>query len=285
MRRDPYVILKLHTMKIWLLEDGKRTGPFETYEVRDRLSKDELNAETPAWYENAPGWVTLADVPSLSGLFVNQSSHVADEEPPAAQDESEIVASQGWQYQEMPPLHPVQRFFARFFDLTLYTHAVWLFRLHNGENPFIPVENSLLFVAYYIPYIIIDALLMHYLGTTPGKKLLGIEVSAPTSANGRLGLGEAVVRSMRVWIMGFGMFLITPIALVISWLMARKIGKFIWDLPRNYNVTARPLNTTKLLLYIFILMLSSFLLSNAIPATMKPATLEQWAEMMRPKKD
>ena len=46
-------------MEIWLIEDKQRTGPFQDYEVRERIERGEVTGETMAWHKDQQDWLPL----------------------------------------------------------------------------------------------------------------------------------------------------------------------------------------------------------------------------------
>ncbi len=255
-------------MKIWILKNSEHSEPHEIFTIRELISEGEINADTPAWYEGIPEWVTLKDVPSLSGLFLSEQDDYND-----STDTAGIPIP--------TPLHPVQRFFARFFDIFLYRLVVVWIQLLNDINPLTPFETPLEGVKYALPYIVLDAILMHIWGTTPGKILLGVKVS--TVSGHRLSIGASLLRSLRIWVLGFGMFFLWFISLPISYFMAKRLGKFVWDVPKNYQITVKPLVTPKVIVYVFSLFILSSIVSSSLPDEIKNASLEEIIEMTTPK--
>lgn len=53
-------------MQIYVGRDGQREGPFSVEEVRTRLAQGQVKTTDLAWYEGAPGWMPVAQVPALS---------------------------------------------------------------------------------------------------------------------------------------------------------------------------------------------------------------------------
>lgn len=257
-------------MKIWLLEDGERTGPFESFGIRERVSNGELGPDTPAWYDGADGWVTLAEVPSLISAFPRAEETTPDfigevERHQQAQDPQYKHELEVPEHVAHPPrLHPVQRLFARMIDVIIYLMVVMLVMAHNGVDLMVPDLTPTAVFCYHAPYVIVDALLMHLLGTTVGKFFLGIKVT--TQEGGRLSLGQSILRSARVWVIGLGMFtIVMPVTFLFSWLISRRYGKFLWDLPKNIRVEAKPLQPLKVIAAVVVVWCVSMLIYMNLP--------------------
>lgn len=56
-------------MKIWLLENGEKSEPQESFEVRERIGAGELKGDVMAWYKGADDWMRLDEVPQFQTLF------------------------------------------------------------------------------------------------------------------------------------------------------------------------------------------------------------------------
>lgn len=265
-------------MKIWLLEDGERTGPHEVYTVRDMISNEEVNADTPAWYEGADGWVTLADVPAYSSDFSKSKKTDEEDGGVSSLNKDEFVKKLESQFQEQrhfgqaqpnsaqfqnEPLYPIRRLCARAIDFVFYMLVVIIVKAQLGINPF-EAPNDLRELLFLVPYVLLDGLALAYLGTTPGKWLLNIKLR---SASGqKLKVDISIIRSLRVWVLGFAMhtFLIY-ISLPLSWFFASKYGKFLWDIPRNNITECKRINPLKLVLLFIMMMAMGALLENTLP--------------------
>ena len=104
---------------------------------------------------------------------------------------------------------PWRRFFARHFDLFLYT-TVWalLGILLLGQSPSTETGGAWLGIANIaaiILMVLIEPLLLCTWGTTPGKWLLGLSVRNNTGS--KLTYGEGISRTMQAMWSGAGMFI------------------------------------------------------------------------------
>ena len=279
-------------MKIWLLEDGERTGPHEIFTVRDKISNREVNAETLAWYEGVDGWVKLSEVPAYASNFPKSQTNASGEEVSESgiseQDVSEFVKQLEDKLNEglspnrakpnsatfqNEPLHPVRRFFARFLDIALYSIAVFFIKLQMGINP-LEVDSLSRELMFQLPYLVVDGLALSYFGTTLGKWLLDIKLHGPKGQ--KIKLGSGIIRSARVWVLGFAMqtFFIL-ISLPFSWFVASKYGKFIWDIPQNYITECKPIKPMKVVLYIAVIIGAGVIMQNFVPSEYMP-TMENY---------
>jgi uncharacterized RDD family membrane protein YckC len=266
-------------MKIWLLENGERTGPHEVYDIRDRITDDELHADTPAWHEGAEDWVTLGDVATYSSYFNEPTSvEVLQEEEKRSSElidslKRELVSAgskTGSQSLKSEPIYPIRRFFARVLDFSLYTTLIYIIKVQMGMNPL--TETMTMRLLFHVPYLLLDGFALSYIGTTPGKWLLNIRLRA--SDGQRLNFTTSLIRSVRVWVLGFAMqspFVI--ISIPFSWFIATKYGKFLWDIPKNNITRCAPFTAAKLIGYVLVIIAASYLFNYMVPPELIP-TLE-----------
>jgi RDD family/GYF domain 2 len=233
-------------MEIWLIQNGKKTGPFNDYEIRDRISNRLLDSDDYAWHEGLPSWVKLQEI----DLFKKEFDAVKTIQPPPLPAIFPINREQNSSKIKCPYL--LRRFWARWFDLMIYLAAWWLLMYVVGGNIKAMILNQWVHLSLFIPWFAIEAALLHWFGTTPGKWLLGIRVMNEDGS--ALTLKSAILRSLIVWIagLGFGWGFLTALCHVMSWFTARNIGKPVWDHIGQHKVTAVPVNAFKLIALIFL---------------------------------
>lgn len=277
-------------MRIWLLENGERTGPHEMYTIRDRISGEEIQADTLAWYEGADGWVALEEVPAYASYFKGpQEVRTLGEDgkiTPAFIEslEKELSSHSGRSAQagadsgsfENEPLHPVRRLFARLLDVFIYSMILFIVKVQVGINPFL-IESISRELMFQLPYLVLDGLALAYFGATPGKWLLNIHLR---SHDGRfIDITTSLIRSARVWVLGLAMMSwLILISLPISWFIGSKYGKFLWDIPQNNITRCDPLTPLKMVLILGVFMGMGLLMQYFIPAEMIP-TVEEWKSL------
>jgi uncharacterized RDD family membrane protein YckC len=208
-------------MLLWIIEDGTTKGPFEDYVVREMIRDGEIHEDTRIWHEGAEGWLKAREIPALEGEFLLKE--VVPPPIPIA----------------MPPFLAWRRFGARTFDFFLY-QLIFLTVLRIVGYPMIPdpsQEYSVWpIIGALVPAILMEAALISSIGCTPGKWFMSLRVEnhlgkiLPTS--------HALVRSMRVWVLGMGMM--HPILIVLGhaitlWFGLKK-GAPLWDLHSGFRV-------------------------------------------------
>jgi len=273
-------------MKIWLLEKSEKTRPHEIFNVRDRISSGELDGDTPAWYDGADDWVTLADVPALESYFKNTGS----EEESSAEEEgtSELLDEQEKDRPETidedvkggdgeslqhKPLHPIRRGFARFFDLSVYSILVYVIKVKMGINPLVytDVMNEIL---WFSPYLLLDGFALSYFGMTPGKWMLNVSLRGRDGE--MLEFSSSLIRSIRVWVLGFAMWSpLVVLSIPLVWFIGNKYGRFLWDIPKQNVVYCSALKPAKIALFVGMLLLLSVLFQAVVPTEYYP-TLENF---------
>ena len=233
-------------MEIWLIQNGKKTGPFNDYEIRDRISNRLLESDDYAWHEGLPGWVKLQEI----DLFKDEFEAAKTIQPPPLP--AIFPAARNPDSSKIKCPYLIRRFWARWFDLMIYLAAWWLLMYVAGGNIKAMILNQWVHLSLFIPWFAIEAALLHWFGTTPGKWLLGIRVVNEDGS--ALTLKSAMLRSLIVWIagLGFGWGLLTALCHVMSWFTARNIGKPVWDHIGQHKVTVAPVNAVKIIALIFL---------------------------------
>lgn len=214
-------------MDIWIIRDGEKVGPLQDYQVRREIETGELLPTTPAWHDGLTEWKTLGELAVFTREF----------EPRPAAEISQLTPP------PLPqPTHYLRRFWARWFDLFLYSGLWWLGMWAAGQNIETLLFNPWISLFHYVPWFVIEAILLHYLATTPGKWLLGIRV---TNLDGtRLELAAATRRSLRVLLSGiaFGWGPLSLICQAISLYNAKRLGTAHWDHIGGHRLHVRRLH-------------------------------------------
>ena len=169
-------------MELWVIQEGEKTGPFNDYEIRERIESGELDAETRVWHEGAEGWKKLSEVEIFRSEF--EERMVEPEEPAKLP----------------PPLpnppRPFIRFLARWFDFFLYLLLVFSVMRVMGVDIAAALLSPMFVALHLIPWVVLEAIAIHLRGTTPVKWLLGLRVQRRDGS--LLNLSASVLRSFRV---------------------------------------------------------------------------------------
>ena len=218
-------------MEIWIVEDGGKKGPFETYLLRERIEAGELSGDELAWHKDQDGWVSLREMDVFRSAF---------------------VPAEGEKQAPLPPPLPVEpypfiRFFARWFDVLLYL-LVFCFLLRCMGYQFLQVLSSPSLYFYFLPYVLLEAAMLHRTGASPGRYLLGVRITAADEQP--LGLQTALIRSLRAFIVGLGLMVhpfLTGICHVYCvWYLMRH-NKAPWDKMTSTRVETKRLRVFPLI--------------------------------------
>ena len=222
-------------MEIWLIRNGKRSGPYPDYEIRNRIEHGEMAPEEKVWHEGLAEWTPAGEVELFRKHFGERKPTAT---PPALpQEYLEQVLKQAAGMK--PRLHLGRRFWARWMDLTAYSALWWLGMYFSGRDIEAAIANLWILLTMYLPWFAFEAWLIQRFGTTPGKWLMGLRVVNDDGS--KLDFKPAVWRSLRVMVtgIGFGWLLLAVLCQAMSWFTARRLGKPIWDHIGGHKVVAR----------------------------------------------
>ena len=229
-------------MDVWIIRDGEKIGPIHDFEIRRKIETGELPATTPAWHDGLDAWKPLIEI----DLFTREFELAASPQPPEAPPG-----------QILPPPLPKKtaygrRFWARWFDIYLYSGVWWLGMWAAGQDIQATLLNPWVMFLQCVPWFALEALLIHKFGTTPGKWLLGLHV---TNNDGtELDLPAAIRRSLRVMLtgVGFGWGLLAVFCQALSLFAAKRLGAPLWDHSGGHQVIASRLSPFRLVALVFL---------------------------------
>jgi uncharacterized RDD family membrane protein YckC len=229
-------------MDLWIIRDGEKTGPVHDFEVRRKILSGDFTAETHAWHEGLDGWKPLSEIDLFRREF---------EEPPAAVETEPTLVTPGPPPLPQKPAY-ARRFWARWFDLTLYGGIWWICMWAARQNVEAALLNPWIMFLQFVPWFVIEALLIHHIGTTPGKWLLGLRV---TNLDGsRLDLAASTRRALRVMFtgVGFGWGLLAVFCQTLSYVTAKRLGTTLWDHTGGHRVLSASLNPFRVVALVFL---------------------------------
>lgn len=219
-------------MEVWVIIDGARRGPFSDYEIRGKLRGGELNGDVPAWFQGLDGWRPLREIEVLRPPV--------DEEVPVIPGLEADEPDREWFANRPPPLPPRmflgRRFWARWFDLQWYMAIFWLALRIGGVDLVEALKSPWINIVMLVPWFLVEAVLLNRFDTTPGKALMGLRVR--NLDDSELTIGQALRRSLRVWIngVGLGWDLLCLLCQAMSWYFVRRSGRAIWDISGGHRV-------------------------------------------------
>lgn len=258
-------------------------------DVVSMVQTGELTPETKGWHAGCSGWMPLRELPALAD-FLNpreseeeqpeESCRMPDTEeeehlppvPPraeenAAEESSEIIPLSDFR---LPSARV--RLLARLVDMSVYC-ALMFIVFYLTETKF--SVNLLPYgPMFWLGLIGMEAVSLHFTGTTPGKRLLGIRVFSGVNAGEQvtalipqIGLSQGLWRSFLVFIGGMGMmayilpFIMGPLALF----MLKKRGFTTWDArARTLPVQVQTPTVFRYLLAVFLIYASLNIVSSCM---------------------
>jgi len=238
-------------MDIWIIQDGEKLGPIRDFEVRKKIEAGELPADTPAWHEGLSAWRPLGeidlfarefDLPGLRAEHAGAAEPVFEEEVPDPEPGAP------------PPLpaqpHLIRRFWARWFDLYLFAGVWWIGMWYAGRDIGATLNNPWIILFQYIPWFVLETIMLHRHGFTPGKWLLGIRVLNDDGSP--LNLRQATLRSSRVLFLGigFGWGILALICQIMAYFTTRRLGRPLWDHAGGHRLNTTPLNPLRIVVYV-----------------------------------
>lgn len=136
----------------------------------------------------------------------------------------------------------LKRFFARSIDYVFFTIIVLFFIIFFHPIYYdkyfeygTPIDFYLfLFVPSCFLWIFIESLLICLFKTTPGKLLFNLYVVKDN--NIKLSFLEALSRSFRVWLLGYGMGIFSKFTMIYTFFTMPKDSRCSWDKNNNSKI-------------------------------------------------
>jgi uncharacterized RDD family membrane protein YckC len=245
-------------MELWIIQKGKKEGPFNDYEIRDRIESGELGPETRVWHEGAEGWIRIAEVEIFRSEFEGRMEESEAAPPPLPN-----------------PPRPFLRFLARWFDHFLYMLLLFALMVALGMDLVAAVMSPLFLFLHMLPWVALEAIAIHLWRTTPGKWLLGLQVQMRDGS--RLGLGASLVRAFRVFVLGMGMkmsfFLLIAHGFGLWFLL--RFGEAPWDKMARAETRHSGLETWRIVGFVA----GGFAIVTVLALLFQPVSVEVEKEM------
>lgn len=191
----------------WYYKLGEQQfGPITYDDLYAALHDGRLDPGTPVYGEEMPDWIPAWQTGRFEleqqgerPLLPGDPGYADDEEPPEEDPGPRGVLSADF---TVPQVRPWVRVWAKVIDVGLWSlPAQFVFSLVVDAPtqlllPFLPVY-------YTFTWCPVEAALLAYTGTTPGRSLLAIRLI--TSQGDTPTFAEALGRSLRVWVQGLGL--------------------------------------------------------------------------------
>jgi uncharacterized RDD family membrane protein YckC len=228
-------------MDIWIIQNGEKTGPIHDFDVRKKIEHGELPATTPAWHDGLPAWKPLIEISLFEREF---------DRPIEVRDAPRAFPAEDPGRPVPPPLPdaPVlwRRFWARWFDLYLFAGVWWVGMWFAGRDIEGLLTNPWVMLFQYVPWFVLESLLLQHFATTPGKWLLGLKVVNDDGS--LLSLASAIRRSARVLFigLGFGWGPLSLVCQILAYFNAKYLGRPLWDHSGGHRVVVAPLKPLRI---------------------------------------
>jgi len=235
-------------LQIYLLQDGEKRGPLTVFEVADEVRSGRATADTLGWYQGSDGWQRLEDLPAVSSIFV---------EPPPRKSEVEAEDLAQRRAQLAPErMRSSVRLWARLVDLFFLEWLLLTVGLGTGlmsvsdllTNPHLEIQ--LLPAALLM---LLEGLLIHSFGTTPGKWLLRVRISMDDGSLPTL--KTSYRRALTVWWRGVGFWLVplNIFMMALSQATLLSTGKTPWDHACGTRPSYEKLDANRIILIVAII--------------------------------
>ncbi len=246
-------------MDIYWIADKRKCGPVTVPDIISRVQMGELSPDTKGWHAGCEQWMPLRELPALVDFLAEKNAE-AEQEPPHSPEAP--VASETERPAGLPENavrvylpSPASRLLARLVDMSLYT-AVFYTATYLRQISFDPAllpSNPLV----WLGFVVLEALLVYFLGGTPGKFLLGIQVRRVGEEP--MTLGSSLSRALMVFIGGMGMMVsILPLFMMgFSWWQLRTRGMTMWDARcRTLPIMFKPMMVLRQFTAVFIIIIT-----------------------------
>ena len=212
-------------MDIYWIADKKKCGPATVPDVLSLVQMGELTPETRGWHAGCDQWMPLRELPALADFLQEKPEAEPLPEVPPETEAPPAGVPEGAVRVYLPS--PAVRLLARLVDMALYlalVYGVICVRQIPFDALLLPSSPMV-----WVAFVALESGLVAYLGTTPGKALLGIQVRSVNS--GPMTLGRALSRACMVFICGMGMMVsLLPLFMMgYSWWTLRSRGISLWD--------------------------------------------------------
>ena len=161
---------------------------------------------------------------------------------------SEIITNikQGKTQERATPHNPYARLLARFFDYSLWLLILTALR-HWMGTAFPKALFGHLIPFEFFAWIPIEACLLSFWGTTPGKFLFGLRLWQGRKE--KLDFAGSLERSFRVWFRGLGLGLpgINVFCMFMAMNQLKLLGSTSWDREANITVSYKEVPQWKII--------------------------------------
>ncbi len=248
-------------MEYHLSIEGEKSGPHSKFSLIARIRDGELPRDTLCWRKGLSDWETLGGLVDFEGCW------------PDGEKESnpinETVEEKGLNFDKPRPWF---RFWARALDYMWFGGLVWfLFSLLLPQEKLewilkIALAGAPLNSLVFLCYAPIEAWMLSWRGTTPGRVLMRIHVVR--NDGGLLTYEQALWRSLQVFVKGVALLLPIVNLFAMAWWRVQLVQKGVtpWDESSKSTVVHGELEKWRyaVLAGVIVIMVLSMALSMAL---------------------
>lgn len=260
-------------MRIFLAENGLKTGPFLPWEVRSRIERGEVNLDTLGWHEGCEEWVPLRDLPALGMAARDLPGGEEVAGTGGGPSMSSPVAVAGATSGMDARARPWHRFAARMFDLIFWFTVMALAMEPFGGGFANVLTQPAWIVGSQLLMVVAEATCLTLFGATPGKALLGLRVVAKGGSLAPMAFSPALQRALLVYAVGSPTYLpvyITVCAWIFHHVNLTKLGASWWDRRLGSEVLGTPVTWRRILVFCLCFIALEAVLNIVAGDEMKP---------------
>lgn len=232
----------------WFYAEGnKPIGPISFEEVV-RLIKASPGERHFVWTEGMAEWHEARTLPAFADALRSLPPPLT-----AAVTESAgraVGGPSGSPAADSRLLHPWRRYFARVFDVYVFTLCggfalgVMVPDIFSESSTSSRVEDQLFTILAFAAYVPFEAFCLYAFGSTLGKTLYGVMLHP---SGGRIVFSQALKRSALVWLKGWGLALpiVSLFTLIIAYNRLKRNGSTSWDDDLKWSVAHSQFGTSR----------------------------------------
>jgi len=253
------------------VKDSKQIGPVPETRIEEMFKQGYIDSETLVWSNTMAQWAPASSIDSFRrfmGIEPPQLKYtaVADRpeqaRPAVFQKPTPAVivsptagahATIGFEDEGVPQVRPWVRFLARRLDFGIFQviilssmslAVIVISRLLGKEIADITIDIPIIGIGI-IGLLVLEAFCLSVFGTTPGKWLFNTKVL--TNEGKKLKFGQAMNRTVTVWIKGMGLIIGCLITMTLSYKRLGEEGITSWDRNGGFNVIHGRISTGRII--------------------------------------
>lgn len=289
-------------MRVWIIIDGEKQGPFSDYEIRSKIAYTEIKKDTLIWYTGLEKWQVIEDTPAFSKDFNDGEFQIHYKNPNEELEDPEELLPINTPAENHTPEGEkiltlndgevkhffIRRVFARFLDINLITQGYSIFIIiFYKTSPIVYIERPEVIISICLIILLYDICFHFAWGTTIGKLLLGLKIEQTQKK--LPSLGSSILRAIMLYFcvsviciyFPLGFFLI--LALLIFSVKFNK--KLPWDQWTNTQARGLPLKKGHIASYICMFISLQLIVSFTTPEHIKEESIKVFEKKLEQLKE